>query len=98
MTDVSDLERDGREIFEMRDLRNVLDIALAIVLVVILSLALLESVVPRVRPSEDVREFELAEAIVITGHGIDGDEDKLARRRESCQFEKVGAFIRVICG
>ncbi len=78
----------------MGDLRDVLDVALAIVLVVILSLALLKSVVPRVRPSEDVSEFELAEAIVITGHGIDGDEDKLTRGARNCQFVSPGAFNR----
>ena len=87
MTDVPDLERDGGQVPEDRDLRDVLDVTFPVVLVVILSLALLKSRVPRIRPSEDVREFEFTEPFVVFGHGID---------RMSSDGVKLAPFI-VIC-
>ena len=69
MTDVPDLERDGRQIFEDGDPRDVLDVPLSVIFVVILPLARLKRVVARIRPSEDVGEFELAQAVVVSGHG-----------------------------
>ena len=78
VTDVADLERDGGEIFEATYVRHVLDVALAVVLVVILPLARLKSVVARIRPSEDVGEFELAQAVVVSGHALGVGRIKLA--------------------
>ena len=68
MSDVANLEGNRRELFQYAELREIFDVALTVILVVILPLALLKSVKARVRPSKDVREFEFAETFSVFGH------------------------------